>query len=320
MTSKPASGRALCLAVAHCSHPDLDPTDKALLLYLAVNADHGTGRNSRPGNPALCDATTLKRSALNERLEKNIKRTLIERTTVGDGRSNASTFRICVESSFYPDQAPTGEWLIEKPSGLSRTDSENKPSGLGRTDSPQTVRPSAGNCPAEPPKLSGAEAETVRQLPDDTKPSPETHQLHTNNTEKLSGQLPTWVVGLFGSYNDHEPPQLRKTDRDQFMAAIDQHGEQLIELAWDHFVHVGKYNAETKYPAYLFFKDFGLYVEAARRKLQSHSWRSEHDPQYAAAVEASIQRQNDEYRERMNRTPAPENGADVDEYLAELAG
>ncbi len=319
MTSKPKSGRALCLSVAHCSHPDLDPTDKALLLYLAVNADYETGGNSRPGNPSLCDATTLKRSALNDRLEKNIQRELIERTTVGDGRGKASAYRIRIESSFFPEQTPTGERLIEKVSGSSRTDSENKPSGSGRTDSTETVRQSQGNCPAESEKLSGQPAEIVRELPEHTNTAPETHQHHTNNSiTKPSGQLPEWVVGLFGEFNNHEPLRLRKTDPEQFMAAIKQHGEQVMELAWNHFVHVGTYNTETKCPAYLFFNDLGVYIEAARRKMQSHSWRSEHDPQYAAAVEANIQQQMREDWERMNRAPAPQNGGSVHEYLAAL--
>jgi hypothetical protein len=313
MTSKPASGRALCLAVAHCSHPDLDPTDKALLLYLAVNADHATGRNSRPGNPALCHFTTLQRSAVNARLEKNIQRKLIERTKVGNGRSTASVYRLCIESSCFPDQTPTGEWLIEeKMSGSERTVSDNKVSGLGRTDSPQTVRPSAGNCPAQPPKLSGAEAETVRQLPDDTNPSPETHQLPTNTST-----FPEWVGRLFFDHNQ-QTLQLRKDDRLQFMAAIKQHGEVIVAAAWREFVKTGWYNAETKFPGYVFFKDGNsdLYVQAAIRKLNIE--RERNDPARIAAVERNVQRQKEEHWERMTKTPAPENGGDVLEYLAEL--
>jgi hypothetical protein len=310
MTSRPASGRALCLAVAHCSHPDLDPTDKALLMYLAMNADYSTGRNARPGNPAMCGATTLKRSALNDRLEKNIHRRLIERTVVGDGRSNASTYRICVESSFYPDQSTTGEWLIEKPSGLSRTDSENKPSGLGRTDSDRTVRPIAENCPAEPKKLSGAEPETVRQLADDTNTTPETHQHHTNNA-------PDWLCGLFFEHN-HRTLQLRATDRDQFMAAIKEHGEQTVKAAWLEFVRLGTYNADTRYPAYLFFKDGGadLYIQAEKSRLKAEQDRN--DPKTVAAIEANIQRQMKEYNKFMTATPPPQNGGDVHEYFTEL--
>jgi hypothetical protein len=313
MTSKPASGRALCLAVAHCSHPDLDPTDKALLLYLAVNADHATGRNSRPGNPALCHFTTLQRSAVNARLEKNIQRKLIERTNVGNGRSTASVYRLCIESSSFPDQTPTGEWLIEeKVSGSERTVSDNKVSGLGRTDSPQTVRPSAGNCPAQPPKVSGAEAESVRQLADDTNPTPEPHHKPTNTST-----FPEWVGRLFFDHNQ-ETVQLRKIDRDQFMAAIKQHGEVAVAAAWREFVLTGRYNVETKFPAYLFFKDGNsdLYVQAAIRKLNIE--RERNDPARIAAVERNVQRQKDEHWERMTKTPAPENGGSVLDYLAEL--
>jgi hypothetical protein len=261
----------------------------------------------------MCDATTLQRSALNERLEKNIQRKLIERTTKGDGRKNASTYRICVESSFYPDQSTTGEWLIEKPSGSERTVSENKPSGLERTDSDRTVRPIDGNCPAEPQKLSGTEPETVRQLVDDTNCSPETHQQHTNTNVKK----PEWVVGLFFDHNQRTM-QLRTTDRDQFMAAIKEHGEQAVKAAWLEFVRLGTYNADTRYPAYLFFKDGAadLYIQAAKSCLKAEQDRN--DPKTMAAVEANIQRQKDEQARIMSAAPPPQNGGDVLDYLAEL--
>ena len=319
MTSKPKSGRALCLSVAHCSHPDLDPTDKALLLYLAVNADYGTGGNSRPGNPSLCDATTLKRSALNDRLEKNIQRELIERTTVGDGRGKASAYRIRIEGSFFPDVTPTGEWLIEKVSGSSRTDSENKASSSGRTDLTKTVRQSQVNRPAESEKLSGQPAETVRKLPEDTQPASPPHTKPTNPSTETSGELPKWVVGRFVEFNK-TALSLLKDDRLKFSAAIRQHGEKAVEMAWQRFVTTGTYNAATKFPAYLFFKDDAAdhYIRAAIQEMQSSSWKMKHDPKYAAEVEAYILEQQQANWKYMTTAPPPENGGSVNEYLTAI--
>ena len=102
------------------------------------------------------------------------------------------------------------------------------------------------------------------------------------------------------------------------MAAIKQHGEVAVAAAWREFVLTGRYNVETKFPAYLFFKDGNsdLYVQAAIRKLNIE--RERNDPARIAAVERNVQRQKDEHWQRMTKAPSPENGGDVLEYLAEL--
>jgi len=134
-----------------------------------------------------------------------------------------------------------------------------------------------------------------------------------------NGTLPEWVVCLFFDHNQ-QTLRLRNDDRKQFLAAIKQHGEMAVSLAWREFVKTGPYDAATKFPAWLFFKDgaAGQYIRAAIQKMNSVGWRREHDPKYAAMVEANIQQQESEDWERMNRAPAPQNGASVLEYLADI--
>ena len=137
-------------------------------------------------------------------------------------------------------------------------------------------------------------------------------------TDLQTGALPGWVGRLFFDHNQ-QTPQLRKDDRLQFMAAIKQHGEVIVAAAWREFVKTGWYNAETKFPAYVFFKDGAadLYIQAAIRKLKLE--RERNDPARIAAVEeASVQRQKEEHWQLWTKAPKPENGGDVLAYLAEL--
>ncbi len=132
----PASHVAMCKAAAHCTHPDIDATDSMLLTYIAMYADARTGANAHPGNRNIAHALKMTARPADTRIAKNIQRGLIERTARGDGRKNASKYRICWESPFYPDRAPGGEWLVEKPRCLDSVDSENdKPRCAGGADS-----------------------------------------------------------------------------------------------------------------------------------------------------------------------------------------
>jgi len=114
---------------------------------------------------------------------------------------------------------------------------------------------------------------------------------------------------------------LHPNDKKKFLAAVKQHGQDAVLLAWKAFVKTGSYNAETKYPAYLFFKDGNSenYIADALRKMQSHEWQIEHDPAYAERFEESIKRQAAANWERLI-TPGPsrENGANVEEYIADF--
>jgi hypothetical protein len=133
MNGKPKNHRGLCLAAFHVKHPDIDAHDKLLLTYLAQNSDHNTAPESHPGNKNISDAILFKDRATDNRLTLNIARGLIERTSRADGRGKASTYRICWEKSFYPNQAPTGEWLIEKPP--TPDDGQIEPRTVGCADS-----------------------------------------------------------------------------------------------------------------------------------------------------------------------------------------
>ena len=156
MNGKPKSYRALLLAAAHCTHPDTDAADSCLLQYLAQYSAQDSGKNSHPGNHNLCQTMRLSRSAVNSRLSKNIARGLIERTEVGDGRSKASVYRICLESSYYPDQTPSGELLIEEVSCLDRTDNQEVSCQV-----PESVLPAAAKCPVRSEEVSCQVPESV---------------------------------------------------------------------------------------------------------------------------------------------------------------
>jgi len=152
MTKKPKNHRALRLTVQYVRSAQVeggvDAADKLILNCLAqyANAD---GRGSHPGNVDLMDAVGLKRSAMHVRLEKLISKNLIERTHTGDGRKQASEYRICWENPAYPDVSPNGK---------ERFTEDEKPSGADA----ETFRPNSGNIPVQSGKHSGADAETFR--------------------------------------------------------------------------------------------------------------------------------------------------------------
>lgn len=115
MNAKPISHRALCLAALHCTHPELDGTDKGLLACLLENGEHGTGENCRPGNRNLMDVVRLTKRPLDARIDRLIQAGLIQRTERGDGRGKASVYSILWRSPSYPDRTPNGEWLVPQP-------------------------------------------------------------------------------------------------------------------------------------------------------------------------------------------------------------
>jgi hypothetical protein len=149
---KYTSQRAVYLAASHCSHPELDATDTLLLVYLALNGDFGTGKNSHPGNLNIRHALKLTDSPTDARLKKNIERGLIERTARADGRGKASTYRLCLESPYYPEQTPGGESLTDKPPCLDGAVKEYKPPCLDGAVVSETALSDDGNRPVKVPK------------------------------------------------------------------------------------------------------------------------------------------------------------------------
>jgi hypothetical protein len=140
MNGKPKTQRAVQLTAFHCTHPDLDAADSALLAYLALNADFKTGKNSRPGNINTAQMLKFKKRGTINLLSENIKRGLIERTSEGKGRGSASVYRLCLESTYYPDRTPSGEELTEKDAPEC-------------TDNPISVHQDVDKCAQEPQEV-----------------------------------------------------------------------------------------------------------------------------------------------------------------------
>lgn len=159
MTGRPNSFRAAILAAAHCTHPDLDGIDAALLMYLAAYADKENGANSHPGNRNIIGALKLGDTATDDRIRTNLDRQLIERTSRANGRGKASVYRLRFESEYFPDQAPGGEWLRDKPPGFetARSETTNRPAQMSKPPgvNSETARSETGNRPVEEAKPPG---------------------------------------------------------------------------------------------------------------------------------------------------------------------
>jgi hypothetical protein len=176
-------------------------------------------------------------------------------------------------------------------------------------DSSATFAPT--DVPPSHTRVPPSHIPTAESAEGGTQPSLRTVNKPTN----LTGKVGT----LFFNHNQ-STMNLRKQDTEQFMAAIQQHGEVPVLLAWEAFVLTGDYNNETKYPAYLFFKDGNSenYIAAAKLKMQDPTWRIAHDSKYAAQVEESIRRQAAENWKRLTTAPPEENGGSVLDYFQNL--
>jgi hypothetical protein len=268
MNGRPRNHRALCHAVSEVQHPEIDNTDKALLNRLALSGG-ALGENCRPGNAALERAASLKWSAVHVRLEKNIRRGLIQRTKVGDGRKNASVYRICWEHPAYPDISPNGR---ERYTENRPVDPDSKPENHPVTpdDSTETIRPVTGNHPVSDAKPSGQDTETIRPMDRTTSV---TQQIPNQPTTR---ETPEWLVGFWTSHS-HEPKlKLRKLDKlkgkagdkEEILALIGQHGEEAVRWAWEAYVVAAPWNAETKCHVWPFLNDYETYAcMGAERKI-----------------------------------------------------
>jgi hypothetical protein len=225
MKGKPKSHRAVLLAAAHCKHPANDAVDTALLLYLAVNSDRGTGENSHPGNRNIADALKLTDSPTDARLGKLITRGLIERTARADGRGKASSYRLCLESEHYPDQTPGGEGLVETAPPI-QGGIETAPATQGGIETAlrptETALCDTGNRPVQEPKPPCAAdkppcavAETALPRQAATRDSQES----TNYPPANHGEAAGWQAGgqRVGRVSPHPKTQ---TERDRWLAFI----------------------------------------------------------------------------------------------------
>ena len=146
MNGPPKDGRALRLAAAHCTHPDVDLTDGALLFYLADYANWNTYGAARPGNRNLMGFLRVTTSrAVEKRIASNIKRGLITRTEVGNGQGHASVYQLNLSSSHFPDQTPNGEWLIKPQNGKTVEETPNHTDGVSEETPKETPNHKVSN-------------------------------------------------------------------------------------------------------------------------------------------------------------------------------
>jgi hypothetical protein len=222
MNGAPKHHRALQLAAFHCTHPDLDSGDSALLAYLALNADFAAGTNARPGNVNTADMMKLQPRATIDRLNKNIGRGLIERTETGNGRSTASAYRLCLESPYYPDRTPGGEELTEVCSSNC-------------TLNPESVQPKPDKCAVAMQEVCSQEPESVQpglqhtiNPPEDTPPPPPPPTHSQNGGGGVSSQEQATIDA---KYLTDKCPKLAFGKETELAALIQEHTEPVVNLA-----------------------------------------------------------------------------------------
>lgn len=237
MNGTAKSLRALGLSAWHCTHPELDSADKALLSYLATYAKLD-GSSAHPGNRNIADALGLKDSATDVRIKKNIARGLIERTERANGRNRASCYRLCVESPFYPDQTPGGEHLTTRLDHPSTEEILYKPPGADRADSlDRNARLGSGNRPVELPKPPGQEVETARSRPTTNKNTTNTQPPNGVESEQGGGQsLEDSNSGRLKKLMIDIPPEmqtapLNKNHTLRLQKQITEHGAEKLAIA-----------------------------------------------------------------------------------------
>jgi hypothetical protein len=217
MNGKPKSQRAVQLAAFHCTHPDLDAADSALLAYLALNADFKTGKNSRPGNSNTADMLKFEKRGTINILTENIKRGLIERTLKGNGRGIASVFRLCLENDYYPDQTPSGEELSDK-------------SAPGCTDNPISVHEDAGK--GAPPSQEVCTGMPERVHPGATHHLPTRTPPPTTTTQNGGGGFSSQESAtLDAKYLVEKCPKLAFGKEAELDALIQEHGYSVVNAA-----------------------------------------------------------------------------------------
>jgi hypothetical protein len=229
------------LAVFHCTHPDLDVTDKALLAYLALYASFGSGGDSRPGNLNMQDVLKFEKRGTIKRLNQNIARGLIERTEMGHGQGKASIYRLCLESAYYPDQTPGGESLTERCTSSCTDDDQERCTSSCTDDDQERCTSSCTN------KLTKVHADADKGAPESLKGAPEsmkgaqagaTHQdppkEHQNTTNTQNGGGAVFLekknlatIGTFGKRIF------------ELEAAIKEHGQNIVDKALDAIIAEG---------------------------------------------------------------------------------
>jgi len=80
--------------------------------------------------------------------------------------------------------------------------------------------------------------------------------------------MPGWLVSSFYAYNQRGL-KIGKDSRATILHALEEYGEDVVKLAWSHFVHQGEYDVTTKWPVYLFCNDLAVWIKKAKEELDA---------------------------------------------------
>lgn len=309
MKRKPKNHRGLCLAAFHCTHPGIDAHDRLLLSYLAQNADRGPVPLAHPGNKNIADAIGLKDRATDNRLTNNRNRGLIERTSRADGRGKASTYRICWESDFYPDQTPSGEYLIEEeePRTLLCADSvdgQKEPRTLPCADSEETAHPDTDNRAPQNAKPRIEDPETAHHRVPAALPPPNPHHHLHHHQERAEEVLEEKHMAAIGPWGNK---------KSEFKALIETHGGEAVDRALTEGKAEGGLDTAHSRPAVM--------LTRVKRLLAAHaeaSAKAEADQRQQIIQNASIERQTAELIALRDRRKSEDEGWSVQDLMNEI--
>ena len=324
MNGKPKSARAMRLASFHCTHPDLDGIDKGLLAYLAEYVAHGTGRDAHPGNTNLSDALKLTDRPTDTRLKKNIERGLIERTFRADGRGKASAYRLCLESPYYPDQTPGGEWLIDKPRCIDDAvipDEQKKQRCVDSAVNFETALSGDLNRVVENPKPRCEGAETALSRQPANKYSTKTQ--HTHNTAKKSACVNSFSQAAKYLQTDMLTSQWKHGEKEAIEKIISAHGGEMflaVELLYWREQDPAAF-AKTLYKWTALINGFDGLIHKVKpeflEELAAARWKAEHPEEWQQRQDASIARQTAELKKLWDTGPR-ENEASIEDFFGEI--
>ena len=253
MKRKTTSYGDMLKTVGAVVHPLLEAHHRELLYKLAIFANQN-GRDIRP-TYAYLRAGTNHTDEYIRQLLKHLRVTcgLIERTHKGQGKGNASVFRICLENPAFPDDYPTRT--------VTPTDDEKlTPTGKQVTPTEPAVYP---NSQATLPQLESDFTPTTELQPSfalpktPPHPPPETQKV---SSEKRSAQVIVAMpqgwgdspsLAAMGFYDDRQAKQLAALAR-----PYGEHGWKVVKFAvlkWADARPQGLFG--LKQPWHFFFKE-----------------------------------------------------------------
>ena len=130
MKRKPTSYGDMLKTVGAVRHPLLKPHHREILFKIAIFANEN-GKGSRPTYAYLRAGTNHTDEYIRQLLNdlRGAEFNLVERTHTGQGKGNASIFRIRLENPAFPDDYPTHTVTPTDDKKLTPTDDEVAPTG-----------------------------------------------------------------------------------------------------------------------------------------------------------------------------------------------